>query len=193
MHGVDWIVSDATAHLFIETKAKRLTVNARTLSDTTALDKDLIAMAKAIAQHYRNISDATNGRTHWASDDLPIYPIILTLEDWFLFSPRIAEMLSGHVLHFLAEANIGADVLEKMPYTIASAQDFETAIQIIAQVGIEKVMGVKTEADRRMWSLSAVISDRFNDQLRNVSRQIFGDALKDFISDVKQKIQPHLQ
>jgi hypothetical protein len=38
MHGVDWILSDATGHLFIESKTKRLTVGAKTLGDPAALD-----------------------------------------------------------------------------------------------------------------------------------------------------------
>src|ERR1700730_1364259 len=39
--GVDWILSDSTGHLFIESKTKRLTVDAKTRSDAVALDKDL--------------------------------------------------------------------------------------------------------------------------------------------------------
>ena len=56
MHGVDWVLSDSKGHLFIECKTKRLTLDAKTLSDSVALDRDLDVMAKAVVQHYRNRS-----------------------------------------------------------------------------------------------------------------------------------------
>ncbi len=133
-HGVDWLLSDRTGHLFIECKAKRLTLNAKTLSDPVALDKDLNVMAHAIVQHYRNIEDALKSRTRWVPDGLPIYPLILTLEEWFIISPRVLEMLNNHVRRLLSEAGIDMKVLEEMPYTIASAHEFEITSQIIAQV-----------------------------------------------------------
>jgi hypothetical protein len=88
-HGADWILSDQTGHVFIEAKTKRLTVNARVSSDMAALEKDLKVLAAAVAQHYRNIQDAVDGKTEWANDGLPIYPLIVTLEDWYIFSPRV--------------------------------------------------------------------------------------------------------
>jgi hypothetical protein len=184
-HGVDWILSDASGHLFIETKAKRLTVSARTLSDTTALDRDLRAMAQAITQHYKNIRDATDGKTHWKNDGLLIFPLILTLEDWFLLSPRIGEMLNRHLLHFLAEANIDAAVLEEIPYTIASVHEFELAVQVISQIGIGVVMEEKTKAIHRTWGLSGVLSNSFKSQMQNASGQIFGSDLQDLLAEVK--------
>jgi hypothetical protein len=97
VHGVDWVLSDSTGHLFIESKAKRLTVSAKTLSDTVALDKDLAVMASVVVQHYRNIRDAIDGKTRWAPDGLPVYSLVLTLEDWFIFSPHVETMLRKHV------------------------------------------------------------------------------------------------
>ena len=128
MHGVDWILSDETGHIFIESKTKRLTVNAKTLADAVALDKDVIVMAEAIIQHYKNIRDALAGKAKWRSDRLPIYPTILTLEDWFILSPRVDEMLKNHVRKMLAAAAIQESVLDEMPYTIASSHEFELAI-----------------------------------------------------------------
>jgi hypothetical protein len=84
-------LSDATGHLFIESKTKRLTVGAKTLGDPAALDKDLSVMATAIVQHYRNIRDALDSKTRWVPDKRPLYPMILTLEDWFMFSPRVRD------------------------------------------------------------------------------------------------------
>lgn len=101
MHGADWVLSDSTGHIFIECKTKRLTVSAKTHSDSEALERDLGVMAQAVVQHYRNIGDAIQGRTRWKADGLPIYPLILTLEEWFIFSPRVREMLNERVLQLL--------------------------------------------------------------------------------------------
>jgi len=175
MHGVDWIVSDKTAHLFIECKTKRLTVNAKTLGDAVALNKDLCVMATAIVQHYRNIQDALEKRTKWVPNGLSIYPLVLTLEDWFILSPRVNEMLKQHVLRLLAEICIPEQVLDEMPYTIASAHEFEIAVQIIARRGISPVMSKKTEPDQRLWSLLPFITSEFNDEMRYVNWRLFAD------------------
>jgi hypothetical protein len=175
MHGVDWVLSDNTGHLFIESKTKRLTVSAKTLSDTIALDKDLVTMATAITQHYRNIRDALDGKTKWMPDGLPIYPIILTLEDWFIFSPRIDEMLNSHIHRLLADAGISRQVLAEMPFTVASVHEFEITSQIIAQVGIATVMASKTTEEQRSWSLLPYIHGKFTNEMREVKGALFED------------------
>jgi hypothetical protein len=173
MHGVDWIITDESGHIFIESKTKRLTLNSRILPNTVALNNDLAIMATAIVQHYRNIRDAIDGKTKWKPDRLPIFPLVLTLEDWFIFSPRVTEMLNKHVRRKLAEAQIPENVLDEMPYTIASAHEFEIAIQIIAQLNIYPVMSKKTGGDQRMWSLLPFIMNEFKEQMRSVDRFLF--------------------
>lgn len=178
LHGVDWIISDKTGHIAIESKTKRLTVNAKTLSDPAALNSDLTIMAKAIVQHYRNIRHAFEGRTGWKPNGLPVYPMVLTLEDWFIFSPRVNEMLQKHVSKFLAEAGISKEVLDEMPYTIASIHEFELAIQVIAQLNIFSVMCKKTTADQRMWSLLPFIQTEFKSEIVRANRVLFADEWK---------------
>jgi hypothetical protein len=174
-HGVDWILSDSTGHLFIESKTKRLTVDAKIRSDAVALDKDLVVMATAIVQHYANIRDALDGKTRWVPDGLPVYPLVLTLEDWFIFSPRVAEMLSEHVRRLLGDASIRNTVLDEMPYTIVSAHEFEITSQIIAQVGIFPVMSKKTAPEQRGWSMLPLAKNEFREEIRHVNWRLFAD------------------
>jgi hypothetical protein len=173
MHGVDWVLSDSTGHLFIECKTKRLTLNARTLSDSVALDRDLDVMAKAIVQHYRNIGDALERKTRWVPNGLPIYPLVLTLEDWFIFSPRVAEKLRDNVCRLLAEAGIPEKVLVEMPYTIASAHEFEIVSQIMAQVGIFSVMAKKTSPEQQGLSLLPLARNDFSEEMRRINWRLF--------------------
>lgn len=175
MHGVDWILSDETGHLFIESKAKRLTLAARTQSNPAALNKDLAVMATAVVQHYRNIHNALSCKTRWVPDGLPIYPMVLTFEDWFILSPRVHEMLDEHVRRLLADTNLSPNMPDEMPYTIASSQEWEYASQVIAQAGIAPVMGKKTEPTHRTWSLLPFVNNEFKEEMRRISPRLFGD------------------
>lgn len=178
-HGVDWILSDRSGHVFVEAKTKRLTLDARTLSDSVALNRDLEIMGEAIVQHYANIRDAQLGLTGWKPDGLPIYPLVLTLEDWFLFSPRVRERLDAYILRLLGQANIEPNFLEQMPFTIASVQELEIAAQVLAKVGITKVMSQKTSGDKNAWSLVLYVREAFPNEFQSVNVRLFGD---DFLS-----------
>ena len=182
-HGVDWVLSDSTGHLFIECKTKRLTLDARTLSDTAALDKDLIVMAQAIVQHYRNIKDALDGKTAWVSDGLPIFPLILTLEDWFIFSSRVAGILQDHVSRLIADTNISEAIVTEMPYTIGSAHEFEITSQLIAQLAIAPVMTKKTAPDRLGYSLFPFVRNDFPEQMQKVNERLFSDEWSKLMPD----------
>lgn len=172
-HGVDWVVSDNTGHLFIEAKTKRLTLGAKILSAGGALEKDLVTMATAIVQHYQNIQRALDGKTRWQPDGRPIYPVILTLEDWFIFSPRITETLKTHVVRLLGKRGVSERVLTEIPYTVASAHEFEVAIQIVAQVGVHRLMKEKTSSEEQRLSLLPFIRERFANEMKAVNWTIF--------------------
>jgi hypothetical protein len=130
-------------------------------------------MATAIVQHYQNIQRALGGKTRWQPDGRPIYPMILTLEDWFIFSPRITETLKNYVVRRLVEHGMSEQVATDMPYTVASAHEFEVAIQIVAQVGIHRLMNEKTSSEERRWSLLPFIRERFADEVKRVNWTIF--------------------
>lgn len=188
MHGVDWILSDSTGHLFIESKAKRLTMQAKIESDTTALSKDLEVMAAAIVQHYRNILDALDGKTDWRQDGKPVYPLVLTLENLFLFTPRVDELLRGYVRRRLDEANIAQDVLTKMPFTLASAEEFEAAIQLIARKGIAPLMSNKTNDEKEKWSLMPFLQTEYRDELAGLRWNLFEDEWSQLLPDPPAEI-----
>jgi hypothetical protein len=177
-HGADWILSDDSAHLFIEAKTKRLTLSARIKSEGTALDRDLTTIAAAVVQHYRNICDALDEKTRWVPDGHPVYPLVLTLEDWFIFSPRITENLNQHVKRLLGEQGISEQVLADMPYTIASAQDFEVLVQVIAGVGIQTVMAKRMETQQWNWSLGPFLRDNFPEQMKTAKGGLFVEDFK---------------
>ena len=172
-HGVDWVLSDNTGHLFIEAKTKRLTLGAKIRSVNDDLDRDIVTMATAIVQHYQNILRALDGKTRWKPDGLPIYPLILTLENWFIFSPSVVDILNNQVDRLLHERDVSEQVLTDMPFTIASAHEFEAASQVIAQVGVDALMSKKTSLEQRSWSLLQFMRDHFADEIERVNWMIF--------------------
>jgi hypothetical protein len=186
-HGVDWLLSDETANLFVEAKTKRLTLDARIRTDDIALDKDLVVMASAIVQHYENILRALDGKTKWVPNGLPVYPIILTLEDWLIFSPRVSENLNAHVKRLLAEHGIAEQVLTDMPFTVSSTQEFETVVQVIAKVGVDAVMTKKTAVGQWNWSLLPFLSQNFANEMKDVNWQLFG---QEFLELFPERARP---
>lgn len=168
-HGTDWIVSDSTGHLFIECKTKRLTVNAKSRSDTVHLEHDLKVLAEAVVQNFKNIGNALDGKTSWTNDGLPVFSMILTLEDWFIFSPRVHELLENKIRWLAAQEGLDENEVVKFPYTIASANEFEVACQVIAQVSIGPLMEKKLERDTSWWSLFPFLTHAYPNELRKVN------------------------
>ena len=99
--------------------------------------------------------------------------MILTLEDWFIFSPSVAEILNNHVQRLLVERGVAEQVMTEMPFTIASAHEFEVASHVIAQVGIAALMGKKISGQHRSWSLLPFLRDQFSMEMRKVNWAIF--------------------
>ena len=172
---IDWIVADKTATIFIECKTKRVRFDAKkVLADSTVLNADLDKMSEFIVQAYKGIVDATAGRyAHWQPTGKPIYPIVVTLEDWYAFTPEIICAIDNNVTKRLRERGIDPNIIEHLPYTIASVDDFEVAIQVIAMNDIESVMSKKTDKQHRMWSMQPFTSGEFKTESKKVRYQLF--------------------
>lgn len=176
-HGPDWVLSDSSAHLVIECKTKRMSLGAKQLSDMNALEKDIGVLAEAVVQTYKNIRGAIQGEIAWSPEGLRIFPMVVTLEDWYLFSPKITNMLDDRIVQGLIDQSIDTAMLEAMPFTIVSANELEMAAQVIAQTGIEAVLERATTTSRRFWALHGVISEVFPGQLQKTKAVLFeGDA-----------------
>jgi hypothetical protein len=107
-HTVDWIVQQGNAAaLFIECKTKRLTWASKAeLADLTALQADLDVLATAVVQVYKTIGDYRAG--HYPQ--LPfvqvrvIFPLVVTLEDWYFFGNEMPARLNALVRPGLTES-----------------------------------------------------------------------------------------
>lgn len=172
-HGVDWIVSDATGHLFIECKTKRLSLGSKNVTDPEAVGRDLAAMTQAIVQNYKNIADAKKGITEWRPDELPVYPVVVTLEDWHLFSTHFTDQLQVDVRESLVNEGIDPDIVADMPYTVTSVSELETVLQVVANRGISPVFAHKTKADYWSWAWTGFLPTNFPEEHRAAKALLF--------------------
>jgi hypothetical protein len=181
--GLDWILSDTTGHVFIEAKTKRLTLVSRMRPDTATLGKDLLILAKAVVQHYRNIIRALEGKSRWINDGQPVHPLVLTLEDLFIITPTFSRLLHAHIVQLLDESGVSQSILDDMPYTIASVSEFEATSQILSQVGIRPVFSKKTDVVHRSWSLLPFVSHTFPTEMKNVDWRLFAKGWAKFVPE----------
>lgn len=163
---IDWIVTDADYNLFIECKTKKLRAGAKiALANNTALSEDLDTMADFIVQTYKTILDyQQNHYPNFKNNDKPIFPLVVTLEQWFTYGDVIISELDKKVGAKLSALGMDLSIIQTMPYSICCTEDFEIIMQTIDDVGIKKVMDAKTIGEKRLWDFRQVMFNDFRQQ-----------------------------
>ena len=150
-HGADWILGGVDANLFIECKTKRMNQAAKFSVGGPDLAGELGIIADAVVQLYKNIQEAEAGKSAWTPNGLPSFPLVVTLEDWFIFGPLTQDLLMEEVTDRMQKAGVDLALLEEMPYAIASAREFERFTGVIKEVGIQVFFARKRTADYPRW------------------------------------------
>ena len=157
---VDWIVDQEGASLFVEAKTKRLRLEAKVeIVQRDVLAIELDKLAAMIVQVYKSISDYRNGKyPNYAFDpQRKIYPMVVTLEDWFLTGPKLVNEVKDDVSRRMENEGIPLAYLSDMPFSVCSIHEFEQAVQVMDQVGILTVMQGDVDNSRQQWTLSAFL------------------------------------
>lgn len=177
---VDWIVADEHAALFIECKTKRLRYASKiALSETEPLDKDLAKMASFVVQAYKTQADCLSGHyLHWKPETRQIFPVVVTLEEWYAFGDKFIPELNKRISDGLREGGVDPSIMESSPYTICSVADFEIAVQIMNKVGVQQFMVKKTTGEKILWSLGPFMHEDFPDEGRQSKTNLFPDDYK---------------
>jgi len=161
---IDWVILDADAAVFLECKSKRLSQNAKTkLVSREALNSDIAILADAIRQAYKTIAEYQADRYPSIRFDpaRKIYPVIVTLENWFPLSGVVTTELNRQLKIKLVEANIPESVLTEMPYTVTSCEEIEEAVQIISSTGIQRFFEGKFTEQYQGWMLEGYMKQAF--------------------------------
>lgn len=184
----DWLVVDPDCNLFVECKTKKLRTQAKiSLLNNAILEEDLDLMADFIVQLYKSIIDyEKNYYKNVKNNRKQIFPLIVTLEEWFAFGDAIILEIDNKVIKKLKNIGINEDMLHKMPYSICSAEDFERFMQVSQFVGINKIMTNKTNGEKRLWALQSVLFSDFNNELKNL-KELFEEDYKQIYPDILSK------
>ena len=164
-HGVDGIVTDATANIFIECKTRRMKQGAKETAEGETLEKSLDELAEAVVQLYENIDDASKGLSEWIPNGWPIYPFVITYEDWYLFTPQVVDQLNERVQHRIEAVKLPKTMTETMPFFVTSIGEFEMAGQDIAHLSIERFCAAGVISEYRHFQLSALVQKAFPNEV----------------------------
>jgi hypothetical protein len=143
---VDWIITDQTSALFLECKAKRVSLQSKTaLTDFAPLEKDINSMASAIVQVYKTIGDYDKNSYPCFpfNKGRKIYPAVATLENWWMAGKVMHEKLAEAVRSRLVRARLPLALIDTHPYSVWAIQEMETGFQIVNKVGIQEFMDGK--------------------------------------------------
>ena len=167
----DWIIYDDNSILFIECKTKRLKLSAKfELDDNNYINEELEKMADFILQTYKAIKDYKDNKYPSLKSDRnkKIYPMILTLEPWYLCGDRLLAELDSILTRKLQKENIDLSYLEQMPYAICTVDEFEKVMQIIPKTGIFNFIHNKVfDKEKRTWGFQSYMNSEFTEDYKN--------------------------
>ncbi len=177
---IDLIISQDNAALFVEAKAKRLTAKSKSelISDAN-YDKDLDTLANDVVQAYATIDDYLKGRyNHFPTKhELEIYPIIVTLEEWYLLGEDV-KTLKEKVKAKLVEKGIPVEYLNIMPFTVCSTANYEILVQILNKHTIKEIMGLWFKPERDGHNFGQFIGTQYKGEYKHMDDYFPGEFEK---------------
>lgn len=141
---VDWLVTEPGAALFVECKAKRLRHEAKeNIASLEEVHAELDGLAKAVVQVYKSIDQYERGLYPTLPPDRErrIYPLVVTMEEWYVMGGRMAGYLRDKVEEGLLRAGLAPERVAESPYTVCSVGELEMLVPVLRSVSIAAVMG----------------------------------------------------
>ena len=160
---VDWIIQDETATIFLECKASRLKAHAKVdLNDIATIDGEVDRLARFVVQVYATMADAVGGAyRQWRPNGLPIYPLVVTLDEWLPSGRPLIHRLEIKVREGLQARGLPPGLLDDHPFTLCSLHEFEAAARAFSSASVQAVMGAKTAAEENGWAMFPFLQSRF--------------------------------
>lgn len=180
LDGADLMVSDASGTIVVECKTKRMNLDARQFAPGDAKQGELTKLAKAVVQLYKNIAHVQAGRTQWIPQSNRFYPVVVTLEDWLLFSPMTCATLDALILECLVREKMNPELLEQSPYTITSCEELERLLLVVNATSVASVLEEKTKLQHRHTMLKGYLHQFHQQQLRDAYPSAFAEKFDIF-------------
>lgn len=179
----DWILHDGKTGIFIECKTKRLTDDAKTHINDVNLEAQMDIAADFVIQVYKNILDYKEGRYR---DAVPnnltnLYPLIVTLEDWYFYGDKLYKILETKVTEKLTNKGLDLNLVKTYPFSICSAQDFENIVQVLSLVDIDEFFKKKVfDNDKLLWSFYPYVHETFPNETKKIKALFHDDYTRLF-------------
>jgi hypothetical protein len=168
----DWLMVDQSAVAFIECKTKRLTFGAKIeLFDLKELESEFDKMADAIVQTYKTIEDYKKGLYPQIkfNSSKKVYPIVVTLEDWFLYGDPLINMLDNLVSAKLSKNGLDNNLIDTNPYCAMSSETFESFLFIANKFDIKSVLEEKlVDKDKKYWEFENYLRKKYPEEIKQV-------------------------
>jgi hypothetical protein len=176
---VDWIVEDQSGSLFLECKVLRLGKLARSkMAPAPETEREYKKLAKAIAQIYQTLKDALDGQyPNWSLSSTPVYPIIVTMDDWNLFTSFTQGIVNDLARDEMTRRGVDPAFLNSHPYKLCHIREFEQAIQVMSHASISKVMSGIHSKERLGWQMSGYLNTDFPEEIK-LSKSLFPEDRK---------------
>ena len=95
-----------------------------------------------------------------------IFPVTVTLEDWYLFGGGLLRLLDNAVCKRMADREVREECLTEAPYSVMSIDELETAIQVVSEVGIIEFVENKQRDEYVDWIYDRYMYDRYPELAR---------------------------
>lgn len=161
--GTDWIVRADDQRAFIECKAKRMSLAGAVAESLADLETQLAILADAIVQNYKNIHRAMERMKTNGDQYSRFYCVVITLEDWFLFSEITATMLHGQVIAKLVAAGLTSSLMDEVPYRVLSFEGTMICCASLLESTMDDVLGSTNDHTSSGMGFVNALSDRFPD------------------------------
>jgi hypothetical protein len=181
-HGTDFILTDATANLFVECKTKRLKLTGQVAATQQDLDAELDKLADAIVQNYANIDHYLRGDTPWPANGLPSINLIITLEDWMLITPDAFSTLASKVQTRMQTKGL-PHLLQSVPYAMTSSEAFEAACCALKDDTLQGIFGGCFSARSGEWQLAGTLYLKHPESFSRANR-LFTDEFQEVASQL---------
>jgi len=174
---IDWIIEDDSGTIFVECKASRVRYKGISdLKNRAAMDAEFDRIRGFCKQLYKTLADAIAGRYgHWSHSGKPLYPVVVTLEDWESFGVKVEEKIIIPLRDELAAEGINPAIIDEYPPSFCSLQTFDGLIFIAGKTGIELTLRGKVEGEHKQWALDTYLSNRFGVLLRERADLVLED------------------
>jgi hypothetical protein len=102
---------------------------------------------------------------HWKPDGRPVHPLLVTMDNWNLFTHTTHGELFDLVRADLDRRGIDHAIVAEHQYVICSANEFELAIQVMQQIGLHAIIGPLNREEKLGWQISGHLRQSFAREL----------------------------